>query len=143
MNILVLNKNILAIDPQFVNDSWVTEDQIIPMHVAEGAALITVTTLPNDYISGKYQYDNGFVPVIVPMPIPKSISPRQIRQALTRVGLRNAVELAVSSGDQDTKDWWEFSTEFLRDHSEVLKVQQGLGKTDDEVDSIWKLAGTL
>lgn len=75
--------------------------------------------------------------------IPKSVSPRQIRQALTRAGLREAVEAGVAAGDQDTKDWWEFTTEFVRDHPEVVAMGVALGKTDLEVDAIFKVAATL
>lgn len=74
---------------------------------------------------------------------PSSVTPRQIRQALTRAGLRDVVEAGVAAGDQDTKDWWEFSTEFLRDHPEVIAMGIALGKTDLEVDAIFKLAATL
>ena len=45
-------------------------------------------------------------PVIIPIP---SISPRQIRQALTHANLRASVEATVLAGDQDLKDWWEFA----------------------------------
>ena len=66
--ILVLDTNILCVDPTDTGDSWVTPDQIIPKHVAEGAELIDVT-LPEDYAPNKYTYDNGFVlipPVVIP-----------------------------------------------------------------------------
>lgn len=83
-----------------------------------------------------------------PPPVPASVSPRQIRQALNRVPygsgtLRQAVEAAVAAGDQDTKDWWEFATEFQRDNPEVLAMGQGLGVTPAELDALWTLAGSL
>lgn len=74
---------------------------------------------------------------------PSSVTPRQIRQALTRAALRDVVEAGVAAGDQDTKDWWEFSTEFLRDHPEVIAMGAALGKTDAEIDAIFALAATL
>ena len=76
-------------------------------------------------------------------PVPDSVSPRQIRQALTRLGLRNAVEAAVAAGDQDTKDWYEFATQFERKNPHVLAMGVALGVTSDQLDALWVLAGSL
>ena len=75
--------------------------------------------------------------------IPASVSPRQIRQALTRAGLRASVEAAVAAGDQDTKDWYEFATEFRRDSPVVTGLGLALGVSDLQLDDLWTLAGTL
>jgi len=77
-----------------------------------------------------------------PAPIP-AISPRQIRQALTRVGLREAVETAVADGDQDLKDWWEFSTSYERLNPQVVSMGQALGQTDEQLNALWVLGTTL
>ena len=78
----------------------------------------------------------------IPAPITQ-ISPRQIRMALTQLGLRNDVEAAVAAGDQDMKDWYEFSTYFDRHHPQVLAMAQALGVDDQELDALWELGGTL
>jgi hypothetical protein len=70
-------------------------------------------------------------------------SPRQIRQALTRAGLRQAVEGAIAAGDQDTKDWWEFATQFERQHARVIAMGAALGQTDAQLDALWALAVSL
>ena len=82
------------------------------------------------------------VPPSVPSPIP-SISPRQIRQALTRAGLRTAVESAVAAGDQDLKDWYEFSTAFERDNPQVDAMGAALGVSAEALDDLWALGATL
>ena len=82
-------------------------------------------------------------PPAPPVEVPASVSPRQIRQALTRAGLRASVEAAVASGDQDTRDWWEFATEFQRAHPMVAAMGPGLGVTPSELDDLWILAATL
>lgn len=71
------------------------------------------------------------------------LSPRQIRQALTRAGLRAQVEAAVASGDQDMKDWWEFTTSFERTHPMVVQAGQALGQTEQQMDDLWKLGASL
>lgn len=78
-----------------------------------------------------------------PTPIPASISPRQIRQALTRKGLRSAVEAAVAASSQDIKDWWEFSTVCERDNEHVISMATALGVTDAQLDDLWTLGATL
>lgn len=77
------------------------------------------------------------------IPVPSSVSPRQIRQALTRAGLRTAVETAVLQGDQDLKDWWEFSTTFERNHPQVIIMAAALNVSNQQLDDLWILAGSL
>ena len=78
------------------------------------------------------------LPVIAP-----SVSPRQIRQALTATGLRDQVEYAVTQGTQDLKDCYEYSTEFERDNAQVTAMGQALGVSDAQLDDLWALAATL
>lgn len=79
-------------------------------------------------------------PVITQIP---PISPRQIRQALTALNFRTGVEAAVAAGDQNLKDWWEFSTSFERNHPEVIAMGTQLGVSPDQLDALWILAGAL
>lgn len=81
-------------------------------------------------------------PTAPPPPIP-DISPRQIRQALTRAGLRASVEAAVASGDQDLKDWWEFSTAFERLNPQVTAMASALGVSESDLDQLWALGASL
>ena len=85
------------------------------------------------------------LPVYVPPPpvVIPAVSPRQIRQALTRAGLRTSVEAAVAAGDQDLKDWWEFSTTFERLNPQVTAMGAALGVSDTQLDDLWTLASTL
>lgn len=71
------------------------------------------------------------------------ISPRQIRMAMTQLGLRSQVEAAVAAGDQDMKDWYEFSTYFDRNHPQVLAMAAALNVDDQELDTLWALGATL
>lgn len=76
-------------------------------------------------------------PIILP------VSPRQIRQALTRTNLRQPVEAAIASADQDTKDWYEFATEFVRTNPHVIAMGQSLNVSEVQLDDLWRLAGSL
>jgi len=75
--------------------------------------------------------------------VPATVSPRQIRQALTRAGLRTAVEAAVAAGDQDTKDWYEFATEFHRASTVVAELAAALNVDSEQLDDLWVLAASL
>lgn len=71
------------------------------------------------------------------------LTPRQIRMALSRAGLRETVEGAVSAGDQDLKDWWEWSQTYERLHPAVVAMGAALGQTDEAMDALWALGATL
>ena len=83
--ILVLNTNILCVDPQDTGDQWETPDQIIPKHVAEGATLETVT-LPEDYAPGKYTYAAGTFTLSPVVPVPPTQD--QIKAELAALDLK-------------------------------------------------------
>lgn len=82
-------------------------------------------------------------PPAPPVQVPQSVSPRQIRQALTRAGLRASVEAAVAAGDQDTKDWYEFATAFERSNPVVAALGAVLNVSDAQLDELWILADSL
>ena len=71
------------------------------------------------------------------------VSPRQIRMALTRTGLRAQVESAVASGDQDLRDWYEYSTIFERTNAQVMAMGKVLNQTETQLDALWQLAAIL
>lgn len=75
--------------------------------------------------------------------VPLSASPRQIRQAMTIKGLRGSVEAVIAQADQDTKDWYQYSTEFLRDHMKVAAVAAVLHVSETQLDDLWILANSL
>lgn len=81
-------------------------------------------------------------PVAVPTPV-TSVTPRQMRQALTQMGLRGPVEAAVAAADQDLQDWWEYSNAFERERPQVVAMAQALGVSDAQLDALWALAATL
>lgn len=90
--------------------------------------------------------DGTFTPPAEPDPVvvvPAQVSQRQIRQALTATGLRAGVEAAVAAGSQDLKDWWEYANPVERQHPMVIGMAAGLGVTDQQLDDLFILAGSL
>lgn len=144
--LLVLGSIILAADPVETGDSFVTPDQIFPKHVIPGYFLVGAV-LPEGFTPHTYFW-NGSDPEMSPVPdtpvdVPQTVNPRQIRQALTALGLRNAVETAVSTAGQDMQDWWGFTPSFDRYHPEVLAMASTLGVTSAQVDALFIRAGSL
>jgi len=85
----------------------------------------------------------GILPEDPPVPEKITVSPWQIRKALNSLALRDAVETAVASADQETKDAWQYATEFERTHPLVISLGMALGKTEAELDALFALARSL
>lgn len=75
--------------------------------------------------------------------VPESVSPRQIRQAMTALNLRSSVEMMINASPSDTQDWWRYATSFERNHPVVLSMAAALGKSTQDIDALFILAGTL
>lgn len=146
MKILVLNNNILAVDPVDAGDVWQTSDAIYPKHVVEGAAIIEVDALPDDYAPGRYTFDGSFVripdPVITP-PVPEIVSMRKARRALLTAGLLDDVEASIAAASREVQIDWEFATEVRRDYPILKEIQSVQGLTDAQVDDLFRLAATF
>jgi len=99
--------------------------------------------IPSNFVQMSDAEIAAHVSAQTPVPQVPALSPRQIRQALTRVGLRAQVEATVAAGSQDLKDWWEFATQFERNHPLVVAMGQQLGQTPQTLDDVWALGKTL
>lgn len=123
------------------------------MYTLKNNGVVVATQVaPIEYIADQYAWqtdaalicDTGKAMVLeFTPPVPTSVSPRQIRQALTRANLRTQVESAVASGDQDLKDWWEFATSFERSNIHVTEMGQALGVSPTQLDDLFTLAASL
>lgn len=111
------------------------------LHFIEDAAYAYL--LPSDCVEITDEEAMSIQEANKPIESSPKISPRQIRMALTQLGLRSQVETAVAAGDQDMKDWYEFSTYFDRNHPQVISMAAALGVDDQELDTLWELGDTL
>lgn len=103
--------------------------------VPEGA--VTQTPRP----SFEHRWENGAwtIPPIDVAAI--RVKPWPLRMALNQLGLRQQVEDAVAaSTDQETKDAWEWASEFARSHPLVVGFGPLLNKSPAEVDQVFLLA---
>lgn len=78
-----------------------------------------------------------------PNPVPAVVRAAALRYVLNAQGLRAAVEAAVASADQNTKDAWEFEVNVRRDHPLIVAFSAALGLTDAQVDAVFRAADQL
>lgn len=76
------------------------------------------------------------------------VTPRQMRQALSLMGItEQQISDAIDSFPEPQKTLarieWEYSTLFQRHRQLVIEVQRILEWTDEQVDQLWVLAGSL
>jgi hypothetical protein len=71
------------------------------------------------------------------------VTPRQIRLALTQIGVRQAIEDWVKTQGITVQDSWQYATEVTRDNALVIAACTAVGKTEAELDALFALARTL
>ena len=98
-----------------------------------------VARIGETYIEGiGFRFDSP-EPIIV---VPKSITMRQARLYLLSIGKLDDVELLV----QGNKAWyieWEYANEVLRTNQLIPALQQSLGLSDSDIDSMFMEASKL
>lgn len=88
------------------------------------------------------------IPTAIPVKDYPDVTPRQIRQALILSGITiQQIEDALNSLEEPTRTLakieWEYSTAFQRKRPIVSEVARILGWTEEQLDSLWELAGSI
>ena len=80
-----------------------------------------------------------------PVPVqPLTVTPYQIRAALTQAGLRAQAEAFVaSSTNQSVKDAWAYAQIFIENDAFITAAASALGQTPAQVHALFQLGGTL
>ena len=81
-------------------------------------------------------------PLTPPDPVPAVVSPLQMRRALRSQGLLDASLAYVAQQDADTQDAWEYAVEIRRTDALIASAAAALGKTEAEVDDLFRLAAS-
>lgn len=77
------------------------------------------------------------------LPVPASVTPRQVRLLLLQQGLLANVEALIKAADQATQITWEFASEFRRNDPLLEQLSKALGLTDDQVDQFFIAAAQI
>lgn len=114
----------------------------------DGVIVAPTNDLQNpDYVAYQEWLQQGNVPEIAEVEINEAsnliVTPRQIRRALSIVGLREQVELQVKASSQEVQDTWEFSTQIERTNPLLIQMGETLGRTSADLDALFELANTL
>ncbi len=75
--------------------------------------------------------------------VPFVVSAAQGRLALLDAGLLATVKAAVDQADEATKIWFEYATEWRRDHPILAGLGAQLGLSSAEIDNLFKAAVEL
>jgi hypothetical protein len=76
-------------------------------------------------------------------PVPGQVTAGQLIRALDQLGLLAAVDAAVASADALTQRLWARAPIFPRNDPLLLGIAQALGKSDADLDDIFRLASSL
>lgn len=100
--------------------------------------------ISDEYGIGDLYADGVFSKPVESIPVPASVTRRQMKLALLQQDLLSTVEAAVeASSDMALKINWFDALDFNRDHPFVLQMAGLLGKTDAEVDEMFVLAASF
>jgi hypothetical protein len=107
-------------------------------------------TCPDDVVAYQWTYDGTtFSPPPPPPepPTPTVVSMRQARLALLGAGLLAHVNAAIEAmpgiEGEAARIEWEFASEIRRDSPLVVGLSAALGLTSEQMDELFRQAGTL
>ena len=117
--------------------------------IPSGYTKVEIPLIPED----KFLQFNGNQWAIVdvkiyPEEVPSTITVRQAREQLIKLGLIAQVQTSIDSiADPMQKaivqNYWEYSIDFKRDNELLISLGHGLGLTDSEIDDLFIEASKL
>ena len=116
----------LATLPSFIG--WSCVDQNFTGSVPDGDAAL-------------WRWSDGQVVAVVP--VPASVTPRQVRLLLLSQNLLSQVEAIIAASDEATKIAWQYASEFRRDDPLLLALAQQLNLTNQQVDEFFIAAAAI
>ena len=122
------------------------QEQIAHLATLEGFA--GFTCVEDDYTGSApdtdpalWRWQDG--EIVATVPVPASVTPRQVRLLLLQKGILASVEAMIAQQDQAAKITWEFATEFKRDDALLNTLGQALGLNSAQIDQFFIEAATL
>ena len=106
------------------------------------ATLHENVTAPANWKGGKYTFDGVDWIVVIPDIVPGEVSMRQARLALLESGHLAAIDAAMVSADEASQITWSYASTVERGSALVATMAAVLGLSDDDVDTLFKLAVT-
>lgn len=96
----------------------------------------------DEFVAAGYTYDgDAFTRPTPVIPVPQAVTKLQLKKAMTALGLWDTFWTALNA-DAEAKLEWDLASDINRNYDKVLAFQQAMNKTDDEVDEIFRAAGS-
>jgi hypothetical protein len=81
-------------------------------------------------------------------PVPASVTKRQGRQQMILIGLLSQVQAAIDAIEDETQrmliqSFWDDSTQYERNHPQMVQLAQAIGLTEDQLDDAFIAAAKL
>ena len=135
------------VDSNGVLHSW----QVTDLWSDADLAAINIYRVPTQPVpantavtSYTFQRINGVVTqVLTTTPVPRIVSPRQIRLAMNVLGLRTTIETWVKSQSQSVQDSWDYTTEFIENNPLIIACMTAIGKTQADLTALFDFASSI
>lgn len=75
-----------------------------------------------------------------PAPVPRTVTKLQLVRALRQAGLWGAVKQAIANSGAETKEDWDLSHTIPRNDPLLMGLASALGKTEAEIDDVFRVA---
>jgi len=87
--------------------------------------------------------DEASVTFFGPAPVPESVSPADFRIALEIMGLLDGVEAYVATLPKSAQIKWQYAVTIDRDNALIAAAAESESWSTDQVDAVFRLAGSL
>jgi ribosome-associated toxin RatA of RatAB toxin-antitoxin module len=135
-----------------LTDEWVVGSSFYnATYTTANATQEEVVELPEDFFDNCWTYVDGVWTQVQDAPVSlatrysniPSVSALQMRRALRRAGLSEAVKAFLATAPEEVVEAWEYATQVERSNPMLVRAAKALNKTDAEVDALFRLAATL
>jgi hypothetical protein len=123
--------------------------QSVRITMQNGAEWHTDAALPPDTEIRRQLHDwieaGGVIEPFVPPPpaVPTSITPLQARKALRAAGIKPAVDAYLATLGEEEQEEWDYAIEVRRDNATINNGWALLGRSQAELDDLFRLGATL
>lgn len=123
-----------------------------PTNTTANTEMLDATAIPENWLGACWTYNAGVwtqvndvpqEPTELPPPVPSQVTPLQMRKAIRASGLRALVVSYLQTADEATVEAWEYALTIERDNAMIAGAAAALGKTEAEIDDLFRLAATL
>lgn len=131
-----------------MNYAIIENNKIVNVSVSDTALSDNWIELQDGFSIGDNYIDGVFSKDIPPIEVPQTITVRQAREQLIKIGLLSKVQSEIDKITDITQreivqNYWEYSMDFKRDNDVLISLAYSLGLSDDDTDNLFIEASKL